>query len=651
MKASAAAYRALALLLGVFAADCSREGPMVAGGWTDTETGPKISGIIHREDGSAAAGALVLLRPLDYLGKVPGGPDSLGTSVTSGSVMDGFCDSAGRFAFDSVGMGLYVVESRDREIRAVTQRLAVDKPKGSFTLPTVKVGPVGTLSGRVRFGDGLGGRVLVRIFGLERATTTDVSGAYFFGNVPGGDYTLHFSGLDPFILTGDKTQIRVIAGAVTNAGEILLEHGSKQAFHIEGGGVRIDGVDSTNPIVIENGAFRTPVDGAYLWAKASVGHADLRGTIASFAKDTGETAVRANVANCAHWLALARSSGMRNLPDPVAGARRKLVRSPGGGLETIKPDSSDGALLLVREARKASSSKPLLFITGANLTTAAQAMLLAPDIADRMVVLGANNDNYNNDDSLAGEVVSRKGRFVAWTRDHVWSIQGVDWKNPEAFPANPLGDALRNQYGHDTINVLRAFGFYGDWGAAAWLYRPTVWAEARKLDYSGPALKGAASTRAAFDFIDIPASGVDWHGLNEEFFAGIKDAGAYHPWPLPGSLEAEAYRLTSNVAPDTNTDEKSDIVVFKGTGSWSEYSVELKSAATLILDFRYLAAGQAGLKITDDISGAIALVDMPGLSAWGNATAELRLDAGVHTLRFESVQGTLQLNRVTAAAK
>ena len=162
--------------LALLCLDCSRGGPELAGGWTDTETGPKVAGMIRREDGTPAAGALVLLRPIDYLGRVPGGPDSLGATASDGSVRDGICDPEGKFEFDSVGLGLYTVEARDREIRAVSMRAAVDRPKGRFTLPSTKVGPVGSLLGRVRFRDGTAGRVLVRIYGLERATATDGSG-------------------------------------------------------------------------------------------------------------------------------------------------------------------------------------------------------------------------------------------------------------------------------------------------------------------------------------------------------------------------------------------------------------------------------------------------------------------------------------------
>ncbi|MDB5047812.1 MAG: carbohydrate-binding protein [Fibrobacteres bacterium] len=622
---------------------CSQDsGPLLAGGWTDTETGPKVAGIIQRDDGSPAVGALVLLRPADYLGKDPTSQDSLGETASGGTVLDAFCDSAGVFAFEKVALGSYTLESRDREIKAVAVRFNVDRDKGRLTLAAATVRAVGTITGRVRFQDGAPGRVLVRIFGLERAVVTDASGAYFFGNVPAGRYTLHFSGLDPFILPADRPDVGVAPGASSDAGEILLQRGLKQGFRIADGVLELAGIDSTNPVIFENGASKNPVDGAYLWAKASMGHLDLRGTIVTYAQDTGAAAINVNLKACARIIRFARNSGMRGMVEPVAGARRMLTKAPGGRLEDIKSDASDGALLLIREARKATVAKPLVFFSGANLTTAAEALLLDPAIADRMVVFGANNDNYNIRDSLALALVSKKARFVEWARDYIWPY--ISQKDQDSFPGNRLGESIRTQYAKGGTATLATFAFYGDFGAATWLFRPKVWTGATPADLKGPPLKADVSTRAAFDFVDIPAEGTDWELMQDEFFNVITDPAAYHPWPWTGRIEAESYRAASNATADSSAEEQTDVVTWKAVGGWTEYPIQVDAAGDYTVEFRYRSLAQSGLKLIDSLSAVETPVNLPATSVWTSTAADIHLEAGLHILRLQSTQGALELN-------
>jgi hypothetical protein len=336
---------------------------------------------------------------------------------------------------------------------------------------------------------------------------------------------------------------------------------------------------------------------------------------------------------------------MRNLKDPVAGARRPLIRAPGGRLEDIKPDGSDGARLLVDEARKAAPEKPLVFFSGANLTTAAEALLLDPAIADRMVVFGANNDNYNTGDSLALALVAKKARFVAWARDYIWPK--MPRKPLALFPGNRLGETMRAQYQLDTASSLTSFAFYGDFGAATFLYRRGVWRGASASDLRGPPLKAAPSARAGYDFIDIPAADNDWQAIEDEFFAAVSDSGAYHPWPVPGRIEAEAYRAASSMTVDSSAEEREDVAAWKAPGGWAEYPVDVAASGDYAFSIRYRASVASGLRILDAASGAAVTVDLPA-SAWTSAEAVLHLEPGRRALRVECVQGALEWNRLEA---
>ncbi|MBN8417620.1 MAG: hypothetical protein J0L73_01745 [Verrucomicrobia bacterium] len=68
------------------------------------------------------------------------------------------------------------------------------------------------------------------------------------------------------------------------------------------------------------------------------------------------------------------------------------------------------------EARKATPEKPLLLICGGPLTTAANALLLAPDIASRIIVFNilVTHYGYNGKDGWAAYIVAKQTRYVDW---------------------------------------------------------------------------------------------------------------------------------------------------------------------------------------------------------------------------------------------
>jgi hypothetical protein len=644
---SRASLALLASLAAILLAACLREPTQVAGGgWSDTETGQKVSGIIRREDGRPAVGALVQLRPSDYLGRSPATSDPFGVSASNGSVLDGTCDSTGRYTFDSVIVGQYALESRYQEINAVAVRFARPSAKGRLEMSPAYVKPVGSITGRVRFSDGVQGAVLVRIYGLERAVLADNStGVYTFGNVPEGSYTLQFSSLEPFVQPMEKPGVKFSAGSGVNAGETVMIRGLRQPYTTGVDGyLEIPGVDSTNPVIQENGEFRSSVDGAYLWAKASMGKVNLRGTITSYARDTGEAVLRSNVANCRGWMDLARNSGMHLDAEPVAGARHKLIRPRSGNLEDIVPEATEGSLLLVEEARKATAAKPLVLICASNLTTAAQALLLDPSIADRMIVLGSNHGNLNNDDSLALAVVAKKGRFVEWARNYYWDSAYASLQSPALFFTNRFGEALRKQFGFWAGKPSWGYSSFGDFGAATFMYQRKVWRSAVSANQKYPSVDVETQVPAPYDFVDVPSASTDWLAIEAEFYATLTNPAVYHPWPLSAGFRAETYSNAFNVALDSNQAEQAEVGTWKIVGSWADYQVQADAAKEYALEIRYQADSTSRLRISDGASGASVLVDLPAGAAWTTAAAALPLTEGVHTLRVESLQGPFRLN-------
>lgn len=86
-------------------------------------------------------------------------------------------------------------------------------------------------------------------------------------------------------------------------------------------------------------------------------------------------------------VSLARDMGWKHIPDPVRGPNRHLERPKSDRIEDTQPITSAGSWLVVNEANKATSDNPLVLIMGGPLTLAADAYLLDPSIADRIVVM------------------------------------------------------------------------------------------------------------------------------------------------------------------------------------------------------------------------------------------------------------------------
>lgn len=639
LSAGSAALLGLALITG-----CADR---TAGGWTDTETGTKLSGVILEEGGGPAAGARVSLRPSDYLAKDPTQPDSSGPRRAG--VLDGFCDSAGRFSFDSVPEGEYLVEARTDD-RGALIPAAVDEESDEISLPAAALQPFGRIQGRVVFSDSVPGAALVRVYGMERARLTDpATGAFTLENMPAGSISLHASGLEPFILPVKKPGIEVQPASLAIAGDIVLQRKLKQAFSIVDGRLEIPGVDSTNPVIFENGAFLNPVDGAYLWAKASLGRLDLRGTIVSYGKATGDSALQTNLRNCMSLIQAARASGMRGVLDPVAGARYKLAAAPSGRLEDIEPVPTQGGLLLIHEAYRASADKPLIVISGASLTTVAEALLRDPAIANRMVVIGANNGNINNSDSLASAVVSKKARLVEWARDYYWDNSGFARRSPDAFPTNRLGEALRKQFLIDTSKIW-SYAFFADFGAATYLFNQRVWSSARAGNLKIAATAAVPAPAAGldpFDYVDIPKEANDWTAIHDEFFQAIADPAAYHAWPAPGKVAGGAFHANLRVQPSGDPALPHLGAYWTGRGSWAEYRLTVDQAGEYVVALRVRSDMPAGLKITDMASGAsVAVTALPTVTP-EILNVTLPLTAGLRTLRIESTRSPFTLEDFT----
>jgi hypothetical protein len=197
-------------------------------------------------------------------------------------------------------------------------------------------------------------------------------------------------------------------------------------------------------VIYDNDQTRDVYTDEIMMAMASAGRIQLVGMITTrTVNGIGYDKYDELVAQRKQMVNLARKSGMRHLPDPVKGPRVSLQRPPSGKIEDTRIIGTDGSRLIVREARKASPSNPLIVICGGQLTTVADAYLLDPSIDDKVVVtalLGHENDmgGFNGlQDPWAAYIVLKRLIYVQIPERLATPQVPKEWLH-KALPDTPL---------------------------------------------------------------------------------------------------------------------------------------------------------------------------------------------------------------------
>ena len=211
---------------------------------------------------------------------------------------------------------------------------------------------------------------------------------------------------------------------------------------------------ASNPVIYDNDAVTDVYTDEYLMALASLGEIQLKGMLSSSSiapenRWVSESDAESNVNERQKVVAAARASGFRNIPDPVRGPKGQLNRPASGQIQDTRPNGSEGSWLIVREARKASAELPLVVVMGGPLTAAADAYLLDPSIADKVIVAWLcirNNDmgQYNGwADGWAAYIVLQKLRLVQFGDVRAPLVTKAQLLT---LPESPLRDYMYQSY-------------------------------------------------------------------------------------------------------------------------------------------------------------------------------------------------------------
>lgn len=591
------------------------------GGGTETES-KVVAGRAVNTDGSPAVLARVSLRPADYLA------DLVSTEHGDPGSKDTVTDAHGRFDLGELPPGDYRIEIAGSESRGSIHDFALAAGKG-LKLDPDTLRQRGSILGSFAPDSESQLSSFVQVFGMERLVTADRAGNFILYNLPQGSYDIRCSGLQPFRREAVRRGIKVESGKQTVIDPVTLAKEAKLEFRIDSSGLEIIGLDSTNPVILDNERWDNGVENEYVWAKASLGALDLRGNIVTNDHRNGST-VADQVKRGQNELRQARQAGFTGIPDLVGGAQARLEWPASGKLEDIKAGTSAGSDLIVAEARKATPEKPLLVVVGGPLTTVAQAWLTDPTIASRMVVAGIFSYTLQNYDSAANYLVARKCRFVQWGRTYTW--MGVhDTSLVSKVPLSRMGERTRQFLLPRTTTLP-----LGDISPVAYLFRRGLWKSADMVKVSRT-IEVRPASDINFDFLDIPAAGNDWQGYQDEFYATMGDMRAYHPVAVPGRLEAEGFVGMNGIG------GVGYIVIDSATGGegancspgdWMDYRIEPATAGDFKATARYRAGGGAKLLFSLGGQPAFAELVLPPSPDWAEAVLPaLPLAAGTHTLR------------------
>jgi len=206
-------------------------------------------------------------------------------------------------------------------------------------------------------------------------------------------------------------------------------------------------VDERNPLVLINDWAYDNWSGEYAVLLANGGGSPLAAIIVNQTSDWPD--LQKNVGGYRDLVAAARSSGLENLPDPIASIGAPLVMPASGNIDDTQPNRSEGALRIVDISRAMSRpDRPLVIATGGALTDVADAYLVDHTVSDRVVVVsslgsltstgGGMGSPNGQGDPWADVIVTSRFRYVQVS---AWYDQLTD------VPASRLSELPQNALG------------------------------------------------------------------------------------------------------------------------------------------------------------------------------------------------------------
>lgn len=203
-------------------------------------------------------------------------------------------------------------------------------------------------------------------------------------------------------------------------------------------------VDAESTVILNNDGPTDNWQGEFALLLAAKG-VDLAGLVIN---DSGAWPdLESNLDGWQMMRAAASASGIQGLPEPTRSSGPPLVKPASGEIADTVPNRSAGAELIVRAALDA-PDPPIAVITGGRLTDVADAYLIEPAIADRLVVVASLGEL-----SSPGAIMGMpNGEMDPWADTIV--VQRLSYVQVSAFydqqadvPSSRLTELPQNAFG------------------------------------------------------------------------------------------------------------------------------------------------------------------------------------------------------------
>lgn len=159
-------------------------------------------------------------------------------------------------------------------------------------------------------------------------------------------------------------------------------------------------VGPENPVILVNDGPYDNWQGEYAMLLAHAGGPALVGIVVGTGGMWSD--LDGNFAGWQELVTSARASGLPNVPDPIRSPSGPLVRPGDGEVDSTVPNDSDGARFIVETSSRLSQpGRPVVVATGGRLTDVADAYLIDPTVAERVIVVASLGTGFSEDEKVA----------------------------------------------------------------------------------------------------------------------------------------------------------------------------------------------------------------------------------------------------------
>lgn len=231
-------------------------------------------------------------------------------------------------------------------------------------------------------------------------------------------------------------------------------------------------VTSANPVILSNDGPHDNWFGEYALLLAEARDLTVAGIVVSAGGSWPD--LDANLSGWQELLTRARESGLDSVPDPIRSENQPLARPDDDVIDSTVPNASAGARFIVETSLELSRpGRPVVVVTGGRLTDVADAYLIDPGVAERVIVVSSLGTGFGDGevarmgipngemDPWADAIVVQRFPYVQASA-YYDQLTDVPAERSADLPDNPFGEWIRakqtqvldNAVASDQVSVL-----------------------------------------------------------------------------------------------------------------------------------------------------------------------------------------------------